>query len=79
MVIGSDRNGATYKATDDGALMLPSIMITEKDCETPQGVMQQEQVYIKALRDVVTYRIANDRLELDNGAGETILLFTREQ
>ena len=79
MVIGSDKSKSAYKATEDGALMYPNIMITEKDCAMPKGVMQQEQTYIQILRSAVTYRIVDDSLELDNAGGQTILVFTRKR
>lgn len=41
--------------------------------------MPQEAAYIKALWDAATYRVMDDRLEIDNAAGETILIFTLKE
>jgi heat shock protein HslJ len=75
LIVGSDEDKYRYTATEDGALTIPGFFITEKDCSTPEGVMQQEQAYVEALRNVATYRRIGERLEIDNAAGETTLIF----
>jgi len=77
LVIGDDVTGAQYKATAEGSLTVPGLMITQVGCPSPVGVMEQEQVYLVALRSAVAYRLVEDRLELLDGAGETILVYTR--
>jgi heat shock protein HslJ len=88
LVIGSDDATYQYRATRDdppaadaaqsGSLTIPSFVITDKDCPSPQGVMEQERAYAEALRNAAAYRIINDRLEIENAAGETILVFERD-
>lgn len=51
-------------------------MITEQLCGEPEGIMEQEEEYIEALREAVTYRTIDNRLEIDNAEGKTILTFT---
>jgi hypothetical protein len=41
----------------------------------PEGVMDQEQAFLAALASVTGYRLAGERLELLDGAGETVLVF----
>jgi heat shock protein HslJ len=77
LIVGSDEDKYKYTATEEGALTIPEFVITEKDCPSPEGVMQQEQAYVEALRDAATYRITADRLEIDNAAGETTLILIR--
>ena len=60
-------------------MTIPNFIITDKDCPSPESVMQQERTYVEALRNAAAYRIIEDRLEIDNAAGETILVFVREE
>jgi heat shock protein HslJ len=77
LVLGEDKSKYMYRATDDGTLMIPGFVITEKDCLTPEGVMRQEAAYVEALEDVAAYRLVNGRLEVANALGETPLVFAR--
>jgi hypothetical protein len=40
--------------------------------------MRQEGVYFETLRNADRYRIVDDVLEIENAAGETVLIFVRE-
>lgn len=77
LVIGDDVARGKYKATEEGSLTIPALAITALACPTPDGVMDQEDAYLEALRGVVAYRLVENRLELQDAAGETILVFTR--
>ena len=74
---GPDSGG--YIATDEGTLTVPMIAITVMACSSPEGVMEQEQAYVEALRRATAYQLDGDRLELQDAAGETILAFTRQE
>lgn len=41
--------------------------------------MEQEAAYIAALRSAASYQVMDDRLEIDNAAGETNLVFARKE
>jgi hypothetical protein len=44
----------------------------------PEGLMEQEESYIKALSSAVTYRlVTKNRLEIEDVTSEVILVFTR--
>jgi heat shock protein HslJ len=77
LVIGDDVARGKYKATEDGDLTIPGLTITELGCPAPEGVMDQEKAYLEALRSAAAYRLVEDRLEIQNVAGETILVYTR--
>lgn len=49
---------------------------TDFDCDVPESIMQQEATYLKLLASAAAYLVMDDRLEIDNAAGETILVFT---
>jgi heat shock protein HslJ len=76
---GGGPDSGKYIATDDGTLTIPDILaVTVQLCSTPEGIMEQEAAYIEALRSATSYRVLDDRLEIDNAAGERILVFTRK-
>jgi heat shock protein HslJ len=77
---GGGPDSGKYIATDDGTLTIPhQIAVTVQLCSTPEGIMEQEAAYIEALRSAASYRVVDDRLEIDNAAGETILVFARKE
>jgi heat shock protein HslJ len=59
-------------------IFIREILATEVACPEPTGVMEQEQRYLETLREVSHFRLINDRLELQNEAGETVLVYSRE-
>jgi heat shock protein HslJ len=76
---GGGPDSGPYTATDEGALTIPQIAVTMQRCLTPEGVIQQELAYIETLRNAAAYRVMDDRLEIDNAAGETTLIFARKE
>lgn len=79
LIIGTDEDQFKYTATDDGTLIIPNFMITDKDCPEPDGVMQQEGAYVEALRNASAYRMIDDRLEIQNASGAPILVFASKE
>jgi heat shock protein HslJ len=75
---GGGPDSGPYLATLDGTLTITQTAITVKDCLEPQGIMEQETSYIKALQQAATYRITNGYLEIIDMTGVGRLLFTRE-
>lgn len=47
-------------------------------CDSPAGIMEQEEAYGSALGDVTTYRVTDNRLEMADEGGDTVLTFTKE-
>ena len=76
---GCNRYGGEYEAADVGILKFGLLEITLMDCPTSKGVVEQEQVYVEALREASTYRLEDDRLEVQDAAGETILVYVRQE
>ncbi|QIN82586.1 META domain-containing protein [Rubrobacter tropicus] len=73
-----------YRAAEvrlgNGTMETSTISATEMACgKTEGGVMDQEQRYLRALGEAASYRLVEDRLEIQNGAGEKILLFEKEK
>jgi heat shock protein HslJ len=52
---------------------------TRKMCNEPDGVMEQEEIYIRALEGAARYRIDSDILELRNAGGSLLVRFSIKQ
>jgi heat shock protein HslJ len=76
---GGGRDSGRYVATDDGTLTIPQIAVTVQLCLGPEGIMEQEAAYIEALRSAAAYRVIDDRLEVDDATGETVLVFAMKE
>ncbi len=48
--------------------------MTVQLCTEPEGIMEQEAAYIEALMNAAKFRMVDNRLEIDNGIGEKILI-----
>jgi heat shock protein HslJ len=76
---GGGRDSGKYTATSDGTLTILQLAVTVQLCSSPKGIMEQEAAYIEALLNTATYRVIDDRLEIDDAAGETKLVFVRKE
>jgi heat shock protein HslJ len=75
---GGGPDGGRYTASDDGSLTLPRpLAATVQLCSSPDGIMEQEEAYIEALQSAAAYRVSGDRLEIDDAATATTLVFAR--
>jgi heat shock protein HslJ len=74
--LGADEGGK-YKITKNGGLTIGNFVQTVMACTTPEGVMDQEGAYRAALFSAAAFRLVDDRLEIQDAQGETILVFTR--
>lgn len=76
---GCNNYGGEIRTAADGVFDVPEIESNEEGCNEPEGVMEQEQAFLEALRTAVGYRLDGDRLELLDGDQETTLIFERER
>ena len=73
---GGGPDSGAFTATDKGKFALGEFFaVTVQLCSEPEGIMEQEDAYIKAFRSVAAYVVSNDRLMLKNADGETILVY----
>jgi heat shock protein HslJ len=78
-VYGGGPDSGNYVATEEGTLEIPEIARTVMLCASPEGVMEQESAYIEALTDAAGYQLSDDRLEIQDAAGETTLVYARQE
>ena len=59
-----------------GSIQFGDIGGTEMACLDPEGVMDQEQSFLRTLHRVASYRLGTGQLELLDVAGSAVLVFT---
>ena len=62
--------------SDNSELTITSLANTEKACLDPEGVMDQEQQYLKLLRAAESYSIEGEELQIN--CGNQLLVYTAE-
>ena len=75
---GCNTYSGSYQATDDTIEVGP-IAITEMFCMEPEGVMDQETMFVQFLQDVQTLRFVDDQLQLSRADREALTFVPREQ
>jgi heat shock protein HslJ len=73
---GCNWYGGAYTATA-GELRIGEVGGTARTCGAPAGVVQQEEAYYSALRQVATYDVVDKRLELRNRGSVIMTLVPR--
>lgn len=71
---GCNRYRAAY-VVKDSSMTIQTPSSTRKACTQPDGVMQQEQEYLKALTTAATYTLQGNQLELRTDQGALAALF----
>jgi heat shock protein HslJ len=75
---GCNSYSATYTASAaDKSLILERIMSTKMACSL-DGIMQQEQRFMAALRTVAIYQIEGDKLTLKTADGTVAVILTKK-
>jgi heat shock protein HslJ len=77
---GCNRYVSSYQE-EDGKLSMGPVASTRMFCAIPDGTMQQEQEYFKALQAVTEYDISANRqtLKLLYGDRKNNLLYTKKE
>jgi heat shock protein HslJ len=73
---GCNHYSGRYEASGAG-FSIGAIAVTSMNCAAPEGVMEQEQAYLKALATAKAVRFEGDRLELRTEDGALAASFTR--
>lgn len=72
---GCNTYNSTYSINGSTIVISPPA-VTSISCETPEGVMQQEALYLAALTTMTTYQISGNQLTLRDSNGQTTLTYT---
>jgi heat shock protein HslJ len=67
---------ATYSASGN-ALTVGQPGATSMMCETPEGVMQQEQQFLKALQSAASFQITGNQLQIRSGGDALAIMANR--
>jgi heat shock protein HslJ len=70
--------GGDYTTGPGGSISFGEIVQTLMLCTEPDGIMELEEEYIDTLNLAESYRVINDRLEIQDQAGSVILEFERQ-
>jgi heat shock protein HslJ len=70
--------GGDYTTSPGGTISFGEIVQTLMLCTEPDGIMELEEEYIDTLNLAESYRVINDRLEIQDQAGSVILEFERQ-
>jgi heat shock protein HslJ len=74
---GCNQYGGSYQAGEN-SLSIGDVFSTEMGCLEPEGILEQEGVYLATLRAAATYQITADRLEIFDEAGAQVLVFVAQ-
>jgi heat shock protein HslJ len=75
-IAGCNNFNATYQTTRN-KLSFGPVATTRKVCNTPLGIMQQENAFLAALDSTVSYKLSRSSLDLIDSRGNTLLTFRR--
>ena len=64
--------GAAY-AVEGSSLSFGEVEITEIMCETPSGIMMQEDAFVQMLKEAERFKIQDNRLTIFSSSGETLV------
>lgn len=73
-IAGCNNYNSSYQV-DGNKLTFSAPASTRKMCADPAGIMDQEYAYLSALSEVQTFKQRDDKLEMRDADGETILVF----
>jgi heat shock protein HslJ len=73
---GCNTYNANYQAGGN-VLTVERPNATMQFCETPDGVMQQEQQYLAALQSAATFSVSGDQLQIRSGSDALAVVATR--
>jgi heat shock protein HslJ len=71
----------TYRGpyeVDGDKIAVGVLAITEMGCLEPEGVMEQETLFMEFLRDAQSYRLDEERLQIVRADGEALTFVPRE-
>ncbi|OGN87236.1 MAG: hypothetical protein A2158_02575 [Chloroflexi bacterium RBG_13_46_14] len=74
---GCNRYSGEYVTEDPNILNIQGPGHNEEYCIEPEGVIEQEEAYFKALSNAATYEISGDRLVIYGSGAQKLLVFEK--
>jgi len=74
---GCNRYHGEYSTEDPNILNIQEPGHTEEGCVEPEGVLEQERAYFRALSNAATYEIINDNLVIYGQDNQKLLVFKK--
>lgn len=68
---GCNQYGGEYQISGS-TITLDKLYMTEMACMSPEGIMEQEQLFLQYLEDAQRYEIVNDQLQIYGSGGEAL-------
>ena len=68
---GCNQYGGEYKSSGQ-TLSFSALYMTEMACMSPEGIMDQEQLFLQYLGDARSFEIVNGQLQISRSSGETL-------
>jgi heat shock protein HslJ len=76
---GGSPDSGEYVSKSNGTFQLGDpFAVTVQLCTDPEGIMEQESEYIEALMAASRYQILDERLEIEDVAGELLLVYEQK-
>ncbi|MGD9093224.1 MAG: META domain-containing protein [Anaerolineales bacterium] len=76
---GGSPDTGKYNSKSNGTFQLEyPLAVTVQLCTNPEGIMEQESEYIEVLMAASHYQIMDDRLEINDEAGELMLVYQQK-
>lgn len=76
---GCNHYGGSYHLNDTTDLTISPPVSTKMYCNDPAGLMEQEARFLELLGSAAGYQVGNDRLEITDASGATVLTFMKEE
>jgi heat shock protein HslJ len=68
---GCNSYGGSYQVSDD-TIAVDEIAITEMACLEPEGIMEQEMMFVEFISDAQTFRFTDEQLQILRSDGEAL-------
>ena len=75
-IAGCNNYSASYQ-TNRNKLTFGPAATTRKVCNSPLGIMQQENAFLNALKSTAAYKLKSNSLEMTDSRGNTLLVFRK--
>jgi heat shock protein HslJ len=69
---GCNQYGGEYESSNQ-SLSFSALYMTEMACMSPEGIMDQEQLFLQHLQGTRSFKLVNNQLQISRSDGETLI------